>query len=295
MTTIATCALAPTYDVAASLQRHLQYIDEAADLGADLVVFPEVSLHGYPPSVPSTELAPVLNQIYAVAEAVPDGPSVRAIAARASERGIHAIYGLHEAGERRGIVYDTSVLTGPTGHIGSYRKVHVGVGERLLWRLGHDWPVFRTPFGRIGILICWDKDFPESTRELTLRGADLLVVCSAWDASPGDHTANGASVRLYDVYDRARAAESGRWLVSSNFVGELGGHHYIGRSQIVSPLGDVIATTGTSGIGLTRASIDIEAGIAAAYAAWEGPYLMRDRRPETYRALSGELTPVIDG
>lgn len=296
MTTLAACALAGDYDVSASLEAHLRYIDEAADRGAELIVFPEVSLHGYPPDVTSAEFGTVLERAYAIAELVPDGPSVRALADRAMQRRVHVIYGLHEAGERRGIIYNTTVLTGPAGHIGSYRKVHVGVAERLTWRLGHDWPVFETSLGRIGMLICWDADFPESTRELTLRGAELLVVCSAWDRFAHDGVP-GASVseELYTLYLRARAAENGRWLIAANYVGELGGRRYIGASQIISPLGEVLATSGVAGPGLTLAGVELEQGIAAAYAAWEGPYLIRDRRPETYRALSGALAPVIDG
>ncbi|HTX11667.1 MAG TPA: carbon-nitrogen hydrolase family protein [Solirubrobacteraceae bacterium] len=296
MTTLAACAFAGDYDVAANLDAHLRYIDDAADQGAELVAFPEVSLHGYPPDVTAAELGAVLERAYAIAEPVPDGPSVRAIADRARQRRVHVIYGLHEAGERRGIIYNTTVLTGPDGHIGSYRKVHVGVGERLIWRLGHDWPVFETTFGRIGMLICWDADFPESARELTLRGADLLVVCSAWDRFAHDGEP-GASVseQLYELYLRARAAENGRWLIAANYTGELGGRQYIGASQIVSPLGEVLASSGAAGIGLTLKSVELEEGIAAAYTAWEGPYVIRDRRPETYLALNGALAPAIDG
>ena len=57
----------------------------------------------------------------------------------------------------------------------------------------------------------------------------------------------------------------------------------------------MLATSGGAGVGLTLAGIEVEQGIAAAYAAWEGPYVIRDRRPETYRALSGSLPPAIDG
>lgn len=296
MTTLAACALAGEYDVAGALETHLRYIDEAAERGAQIVVFPEVSLHGYPPDVTAAELGPVLERAYAIAEPVPDGPSVRAVAERAMRRGVHVVFGLHEAGERRGIIYNTTVLTGPAGHIGRYRKVHVGVAERLVWRLGHDWPVFETSLGRIGMLICWDADFPEAARELTLRGAELLVVSSAWDryARDGEPGA-GVSEQLYDLYLRARAAENGRWLVAANYVGRLGAREYIGAAQIVGPLGEVVARSRGGEAGLTLADVELEQGIAAAYAAWEGPYVIRDRRPETYRALSGALAPAIDG
>lgn len=293
---IATCAFPPTYDVDESLERHLRYIDEAAGLGAELVVFPEVSLHGYPPSLRSSDLEGALTRVYATAEAVPDGPNVRAIARRAQERDVHVVFGLTEAGERQGVTYNTAVLTGPDGHIGSFRKVHVGAGEQFFWRPGNDWPVFETRIGRIGLLICWDKVFPESARELTLRGADLLVMPTAWGLAPGHGTGlDNLCVRQYNLYERARAAENGRWFISSNFLGELGGYDFFGLSQIVDPLGDVIASSGNTKIGLTTAAIDIEGGVARARAAVEGAFLMRDRRPETYRALTGEIPPVIDG
>ncbi len=295
-TTIATCAFPPTYDVEESLRLHLAYIDEAAEAGAALVVFPEVSLHGIPPDVLSQEIEGVLRGLYDMAEAVPDGPSVTAIAQRARERDIHVIFGLTEAGTSKGVIYNTAVLTGPQGHIGSYRKVHVGIGEQFYWRTGTDWPVFATPFGQIGMMICWDKAFPESARELTLRGADLLVMPTAWGLTPGHGTGlDNLCVRQYELYERARAAENGRWFISSNYLGELGGFDYFGLSQVIDPLGDVVASSGNTRVGLTYATIDVQGGMADARAAVQGAFVVRDRHPETYRALRGELPTVIDG
>ncbi|MCW2941897.1 MAG: N-carbamoyl-D-amino acid hydrolase, partial [Actinomycetia bacterium] len=111
MTKIATCAFPPTYDVAKSLELHLSYIDEAADDGADLVVFPETSLQGYPPNFRVGDSEEAITRMFEVAEPVPGGPSVQAIAAKAADRGIHVIYGLTEASDRPGIVYNTMVLT----------------------------------------------------------------------------------------------------------------------------------------------------------------------------------------
>jgi predicted amidohydrolase len=182
MTKIATVALAGTFDVELSAKHHLELIDEAADAGAELVVFPEISLQGYPPDIDRFYPGRIADA-FANAERVPDGPHVVAIAERARVRKTHVIFGLNELGDEAGVIYNTMVLTGPDGHIGSYRKVHVGITEQLTWRRGNDWPVFDTPFGKIGMLICYDKMWPESCRELTLRGADILVMSTAWGCS----------------------------------------------------------------------------------------------------------------
>jgi predicted amidohydrolase len=296
MTVITTCAFPPTYDVAKSVELHLSYIEEAAAAGADLVVFPETSLQGYPANFSVMDAETDIKKMYDVAELVPGGPSVDAIAAKASEKGIHVIYGLTEASDRPGVVYNTMVLTGPDGYIGKFRKVHVGLSEQMVWRPGSDWPVFETPFGRIGMLICYDKAFPESCRELTLRGADILVMSTAWPLMPGHGTGtDNLWVQQYDAFERVRAMENGRWFVSSNFIGELGGIEFFGMSQIINPVGEVVATTGTETVGLVTAEIDVFGGMADARAAMQGAFLVRDRRPDTYLVLGGELPVAVDG
>jgi predicted amidohydrolase len=296
MTVIATCAFPPTYDVTKSVELHLSYIEEAAAAGADLVVFPETSLQGYPANFSVMDAEADIKKMYDVAELVPGGPSVDAIAAKASEKGIHVIYGLTEASDRPGVVYNTMVLTGPDGYIGKFRKVHVGLSEQMVWRPGSDWPVFETPFGRIGMLICYDKAFPESCRELTLRGADILVMSTAWPLMPGHGTGtDNLWVQQYDAFERVRAMENGRWFVSSNFIGELGGIEFFGMSQIINPVGEVVATTGTETVGLVTAEIDVFGGMADARAAMQGAFLVRDRRPDTYKVLGGELPVAVDG
>jgi predicted amidohydrolase len=295
MSRIATCAFDGTYDVEVSLKRHHAYLDEAADAGAELVVFPECSLQGYPPDL-DRFYAQRLLDAWDSAESVTDGPSVKDLATHAADRGIHLIYGLNERGEQAGVIYNTMVLTGPDGHIGSYRKVHVGLVEQLTWRRGQDWPVFDTPLGRIGMLICYDKMWPESTRELTLRGADILVMSTAWCYVTGSaDDAHNPWIEQYRLFDRARAVENSRWFVSSNFVGDLGGACFFGLSQIVDPTGRVVATTGTTDAGLAIADIDVAGGIAEAQARMFGPRLVRDRRDETYQAQRGEIPIVIDG
>ncbi|MEN2740644.1 carbon-nitrogen hydrolase family protein [Microbacterium sp. X-17] len=297
-TVIATCAMRGSLDGEQNLERILSIIDEAADAGADLIVFPEISLQGYPFIADKASTTAVLEEVYRTAESVPDGPRVRAIEAKAISRRIHVAYGLTEAGIGAGVVFDTAVLTGPSGHIGRYRKVHLTPSEQVIWRPGNDWPVFETAIGRIGLLICYDKTWPESCRELTLRGAELLVMPTAY--SYGRVPANtdprdGVNAQQYQLFDRARAAENQRWLVSSNYVGNIGRAEFFGLSQIIDPLGRVIASTGFSDEGLVMAEIDVRGGIADAMAKSLGARALRDRRSDTYLAIRGEIPIAIDG
>jgi len=293
---VATCAFPLSYDVEDNLARHLAYIDEAADAGAQLVVFPEISLHGYPSDGSAPTFPDALRRAFDAAEPAPGGERVEAIAAKAAERAIHVVYGIHEAGERRGIIYNTAVLTGPDGHIGNYRKMHVGIKEQMFWRRGNDWPVFDTDLGRIGLLICYDKMWPETCRELTLRGAQLLVMPTAWGRVPGGGEGHdNLLIRNYDLFDRVRAVENQRWLISSNLVGAAGVGDFFGLSNIVSPIGDVVASTGIDHPGLALATIDVEAGLAAPHEVYQGANLIRDRRPESYGCLRGEVPIAIDG
>jgi predicted amidohydrolase len=293
---IATCAFPATYDVHKSVQMHLSYVDEAKAAGASLVVFPETSLQGYPPDSTFSGVEPHLRATQRSAERVPDGVNVAKLIAKAVERQIFVIFGVTEATEQAGVLYNTLVLAGPEGFIGKYRKVHLGITEQVFWRAGSEWPVFDTAIGKIGMLICYDKAWPEAARELTFGGAELLVMGTAWGCLPGhgDGDAN-PSVRQYKLFDQARAVENARWFISSNFVGELGGLEFCGFSQITDPFGEVLVSSGADGTGLVYAEIDIKDGIAAAATAMQGTFLIRDRRPDTYKRLSGELPIVIDG
>jgi predicted amidohydrolase len=294
-TRIATCAFPGTYDVDKSVEMHLSYIEEAAAGGASLVVFPECSLQGYPADFRASDANASLEPFLKTVETVAEGPNVALIAEKAMERGVYVIYGLNEATDRPGVIYNSMVMTGPDGLVGVFRKVHVGITEQVFWRRGNDWPVYDTPFGKIGMLICYDKAWPEACRELTLRGADLLVMSTAWSLHNPVDGDDDVWVEQYKLYDRVRAVENSRWFISSNFVGELGGLHFFGLSQIVDPLGHVLATTGTSEAGLAFADVDIPGGILSAYALSQGPNIIRDRRPETYKALSGSVPITIDG
>jgi predicted amidohydrolase len=292
MTTIATWAFAGSYDADISRKRHLSCLEEAARAGADLVVFPETSLQGYPAVLAYGQDQEVLLSVYEAAEAL-DGPRVTDLAAAARDLGVHVIFGMTERGDRPGVVFNSTVLAGPGGIIGTYRKVHVGITEQVIWSRGQDWPVYDTPLGRIGMLICYDQAWPESCRELTLRGAELLVMSTAWSLRPHEKSpGESLSVEHYLLFGRARAVENQRWFISSNFTGPLGGLAFFGHSQVIDPSGRVVAATGSKPEqSMALAEVDVRGGIEAAQARSRGPRLWRDRRPETYTSLGAAVGP----
>ncbi len=163
-----------------NLARALDAIDEVAAQGAQLLVFGEIYLNGYE----TGEFTPR----YAVAEE-DDDPFVAPLVAKAHEHGVVILMGATtHKGPFPGDVYNSVLVIGPNGLLGVYSKTHVAAflfdgdkvaGEKVYWSPGSDLPVFDTPFGRIGVEICYDIWFPEVARTLALKGAELIINVSA--------------------------------------------------------------------------------------------------------------------
>ncbi|MGH2451029.1 MAG: carbon-nitrogen hydrolase family protein, partial [Candidatus Limnocylindria bacterium] len=223
---------------ARNLDACLARLEEAAAAGCRLIVLPECATSGY--MVASEEDAA------RAAEPIP-GPSVEALERACASRGVHCVVGLLERDGDR--LRNTAVLVGPEGLVGLYRKTHLpylGVDRFVV--PGEEPPnVFETPLGRIGIQICYDLRFPELTRALALRGAEIVVHPTNWPAA----------VRpLADFLTRARAAENRVFLLTANRVGREGGTEFFGRSQVVDLLGSRLAEAGEEREELVVAEID---------------------------------------
>lgn len=214
-----------TGNTEANIAKFITYMDRAADEGAQLVVFPELALTGYGCG----------DQFFAVAEEVP-GPSTERLIQEAGKRGQHVIWGMPERG-LPGIVYNSAVLVGPEGYIGTWRKHTLpghatdtaGPGafpDRRFFRAGSHSPVFDTAIGRIGMLVCYDIFFPEIARLLTIKGADLLVGISG---SPAFERP------IFEALVRARAMENATWFAYCNMAGVEAGISYWGGSRILAP------------------------------------------------------------
>ena len=213
-------------EVEANVAAADELVDEAAAQGADLVVLPELWSIGYGLEDPA-----------AYAEDPQTGPSASFMITKAKEHGIYLCGGYPELGED-GNAYDSAMLVDPTGTvILNHRKVelYTPLGEDKVWTAGDEFKVVDTEFGRVGILICYDGDFPEPWRILAAnQGADLIIHPTAYE-SPCEET--GWWDKLYE----AGALQNAVWLVSANMAGQTAeGNNFFGGSRIIDPMGNTL-------------------------------------------------------
>lgn len=165
--------------------------------------------------------------------------------------------------------------------LGLHRKVHQPLGENASYDAGDSFAAFDTPIGRLGLLICYDKAFPEAARALALDGAEVIAVVSAWPAGRTNQAPDLADdrwTRRFDLFDRARALENQVVWASANQAGTFGSLRFVASAKIVDPGGDVLATTGCAA-GVAVADVDLDATLAGARRAM---FHLRDRRPDSY-------------
>jgi predicted amidohydrolase len=180
-----------------------------------------------------------------------DGPFVAALTTFAAELGTTVVAGMFEVGHDPARPFNTLAVVGPEGLLASYRKIHLydSFGYRESDRLvaGPVEPVLVDVAGfRVGLMTCYDLRFPELARELVRRGAELLVVPSAWVAGPGK-------------VDHWRTLAAARAIENTVYVAAVGqpGPHYTGHSLVVGPAGELVAEVG-DGDHVVTASIDTE-------------------------------------
>lgn len=249
-------------NVQANLVKAKEVIKQATkNEGVDIVCFPELFSTGY-----------ILNEeVFELAETIP-GPTFEIFQQEAKEHGVTLIFGMAEY-DRKGIIYNSAVLVEPTGLLqGKYRKTHLWGNESKYFTAGHEYPVYKTNLGTIGVAICYDIEFPEVARILTLKGAEIIV-CLA--ANPVSYEYD------WDIYLRSRALENGVFIVGVNSVGKGEALTFHGDSKVVEPNGQVISSAGDEEI-LLIATLDLN---KVQTQRKRLPYL-RDRSPETYFDLT---------
>lgn len=217
-------------DPRANLARVAAAIEEAArEHGAELCVLPEDALTGFHPG-------PRRAELWELAEPLP-GPASLELGKLAKSLGVHVVLPLYERGAERGVVYNSCGLIDDRGELlGVYRKTHPFPTERLAlggWTTpGERAVVVPTRLGRIGMILCYDGDFPELSRVCALQGAEVVTRASALLRS----------FEIWELTNRARAYDNHVYVIGTNAVGpDAGGSYYFGHSMIVSPIAQVLA------------------------------------------------------
>ena len=235
-------------DLETNLQRSVRAIREAANIGAALVVLPELANSGCDFS--SREQALKLAEEVGETEEN-SGPTLRAWREAAEESGVSVVGGFLE--REGGSLYNSATVVGP-GFFGRYRKTHLWDGEKLIYEAGRDLPVFDTPLGKIGVLICYDAWFPEAARTLALRGADLLCVPANAPDDWVPEAQRRGGLTMLNVHAVSHANANRLFVACANRVGD----EYLGRSCIVDPTGGLLAFGSEAEEEVVHAVIDVE-------------------------------------
>ncbi|MFM0009551.1 nitrilase family protein [Paraburkholderia sediminicola] len=257
----------------------IRHIEAAAHHGASLVVLPELANSGY--------VFSDRDEAFALAEPLPEGETAQLLAETAQRLGVHVVMGIAERAGKQ--LYNSAILSGPAGHVGVYRKLHLWNNEHRFFEPGdRGVPVFDTPLGRIAIAICYDGWFPETYRLAAMQGADIVCVPTNWvpmPAQPDDRPAMATTLTM------AAAHSNGVVIACANRIGMERGQPFVGQSLIVGGNGWPVAGP---------ASVDREEILYAAIDLTRTRsertlnafnHVLRDRRADVYDPMLGTGWP----
>lgn len=255
-------------DKEANIEKMSGFIDKVMLEQPDtkLIVFPEMITTGYECT---------MEQCHQLAEETDSGKSIVFFRKKCANKKVSIVFGYIEKDKCiHGVLYNSAVFIDENGNVsGNYRKTHPTYGEQKWCLAGRDLPVINTSFGKVGIMICWDAAFPEVARLYSLQGADLLIVPTNWEKPYSDD---------WDLVTRARAFDNTLHLISANRVGFDLTRGFFGHSNIISPVGNVIASLNEDVEGVIYSSIDLEISrkLRAEYYTF-----FRDSQPDLYRKI----------
>lgn len=286
-------------DKQANLEKIRRFSQKASVSGVQLLMFPEMCITGYwyLRNLPREEIA-------ALAEPVPDGPSTRALQSLATQHNMTIGSGLIEKGDD-GKLYNTYVVAMPNGQTVSHRKLHCFVSEHM--SSGDSYTVFDLPEGpKAGILICYDNNLGENVRLTALKGAQILLAphqtggCDSADP----HTMGKVEMPLWENRERdaarieaefrgpkgrewllrwlpARAHDNGLFVIFSNGVGVDDNEVRTGNSMIIDPYGRILNETWKADDDMVVADLDLSLIEHCTGRRW-----IKSRRPELYADLA---------
>lgn len=263
-----------------NLDKCVDYTRRCVDAtGAELVVLPESATTGFTPDCSTEELWDLVSEV--------PGPVTEPVQAVARDLGVYVVLGTYERGPERGVVYNASVLIDRTGEVlGVYRKTHPFCTEHVD---GGGWvtpgstvTVCDTDLGRIGMIICFDGDYPELSRIQAVQGAEVICRPSALLRSAD----------IWELTSRARAYDNHVFVIGANATGmDTAGVLYFGNSHIVTPTAHVVATA-ASHEGWVSARLDPQSALVSLTPGSnvrQGFDHLRDRNLELIRTYRDDL------
>ncbi len=275
MTRIAAVQLAPSIaELDANCTKISEAIISSFAVGADIVVLPELSTCGYvfgsmseARSVALSAASPIFDEWSGLA---------------ATRPGSLIVVGFAELGPPTtgGALYNSAAVLDSTGVLGVYRKAHLWNEEKNFFTPGDECPlVVNTPHGRLGVMICYDLEFPEFTRTASLAGADLLVVPTNWPLVD-----RPAGERAPEVIIGMAAARVNRMaIVCADRSGIERGVEWTEGTTIINADGWIVDSVG-AGVGVVVADLDLTRSRIKRLTALS--HIFDDRRPELYETIS---------
>jgi beta-ureidopropionase len=242
---------------AENLEKHVTFIEKAAAERAQIVLFPELAVgDGAEPL---------------------DGPAITRLRQAAKDADIYVVPCFME--QREDGRYVSAPLIGPDGSIvGVYRKTHAWPA----WdhKVGNGYPVFNLGFAKVGIMICFDKRFPEVARLLAVQGADIILTPNSSDAK-GERWEPWSEPEVFRLYHQMRALENGVYVAATNKIGPMQDTECYGASCICNPTGRIVADADvTEGLIFHDCDMDLVQQVRE--------YRLCNRRPASYGGLVRE-------
>lgn len=273
--------MACTADPAANRQKAIAQLEVAAAQGAQIVCLQELFTSLYFCDVENYDN-------FQLAEAIPDGPSVRALQPVAERLGIVIIASLFEK-RTAGVYHNTVAVIDADGqYLGKYRKQHIpddpGYYEKFYFTPGdHGYRVFDTRFAKIGVLICWDQWYPEAARITALKGAEMLFYPTAigWHCEQTPEV-NDEQFQAWRTIQRSHAVANGVPVIAVNRVGSEGEMTFWGGSFVANPFGRLLYEASHDQEEVHVEALDLS---QSDYYRTHWPFL-RDRRVDTYQPLT---------
>jgi N-carbamoylputrescine amidase len=283
--TVGLVQMAMEDDVNANLKKAVSLVEKAARQGARVICLPEMFRSRY-----FCQVEDIRN--FGLAETIP-GPSTRAISKLAKKYKVAVVVPLFEK-RAAGVYHNTAAVIGSNGEIaGVYRKMHIpddpGFYEKFYFAPGDlGFKTFRTEYGNIGTLVCWDQWYPEAARLTALQGAEILFYPTAIGWHPHEKAEHGkAQFESWLTIQRGHAIANGVYVAAVNRVGleklspGSAGIEFWGQSFVSDPQGKIISQASADQEEILTAEIDpgrIE------YIRQNWPFL-RDRRIDAYDGI----------